>query len=173
MTDAQELADRTLVWSYRDINGYTLESCKWYNSDQFRDLHFAAGKFIRDQLSQFYAEFSEWFNLADFPDVVEQMEASEVPVFIRVAGFAGDGSTIEYCDSFSGLRAVIRCRIDQFARTDQNGPGAIQLDHRLRVGPVRRPRQRRDSNRICRRGCAKYAKADFGSPARRLGYSGT
>jgi hypothetical protein len=115
MTDAQELADRTLVWSYRDINGYTLESCKWYNSDQFRDLHFAAGKFIRDQLSQFYAEFSEWFNLADFPDVVEQMEASEVPVFIRVAGFAGDGSTIEYCDSFSGLRAVIRCRIDQFS----------------------------------------------------------
>jgi hypothetical protein len=116
MRDARELADRTLVWSYRDINGDTLESCYSYNSDQFGDLHFAASQFIGDQLDQFYAEFSEWFNLADFPDVVEQMEASEVPVFIRVAGFVeDDDSSTEYCDSFSGLRAVIRRRVDQFS----------------------------------------------------------
>jgi hypothetical protein len=49
-------------------------------------------------LDNFYADFSDWFSLAEFPDMEEQLEPSEVMVFLRAAG---------------GLRGVIRHRLDQ------------------------------------------------------------
>jgi hypothetical protein len=71
-------------------------------------------------LYEFYADFSEWFNSADFPDVEEQLEPSEKAVFLKAAGAPDDwdpgpdnASSMDDYDSFSGLRAVIRHRLDQ------------------------------------------------------------
>jgi hypothetical protein len=83
---ASGLADRILVWSYSETAAYTLERCDWYSPDSLGDLHFSIAQFIKDQLDLFYAEFSEYFNLADFPDVQEQLEPSEVAVFLKAAG---------------------------------------------------------------------------------------
>jgi len=98
----------------------TFESCEWYSPDSFGLLHFSASQFIRNQLHEFHAEFSEWFNLADFPDVGEQLEPAEVPVFLKAAGAPDDwtpdpddASSMGDYDSFSGLRAVIRHRLEQ------------------------------------------------------------
>ena len=117
---APGLADRILVWSYSDTGMCTFESCEWYSTDELRDLHFSASQFIRNQLREFYADFSEWFNLADFPDVGEQLEPAEVPVFLKAAGAPDDwapdpddADSINNYDSFSGLGAVIRHRLDQ------------------------------------------------------------
>src|SRR6266851_7185531 len=109
------LADRILVWSYSDTEVYTLESCDWYSVDSYEQLHLSASQFIGNQLDIFYAEFSEWFNLAEFPDVEQQLQASEVAVFLQAAGApdAADFSSIEDCNCFSGLCAVIRQRLVQ------------------------------------------------------------
>jgi hypothetical protein len=66
-------------------------------------------------LSLFYGEFWEWFNLAEFPGVLEQLEPSEVAVFLKAAGAPDDAdfTSSENYDCFSGLRAVIRHRLDQ------------------------------------------------------------
>jgi hypothetical protein len=108
------LADRILVWSYSDTTAYTLESCDWCSTDSFGPL-LSASQFIRDQLDLFYSEFSGWFNLAEFPDVMEQLQPSEVAVFLKAAGAPDDTdfSSIENYDCFSGLCAVIRHRLDQ------------------------------------------------------------
>jgi hypothetical protein len=109
------LADRILVWSYSYTDAYTLESCDCYTADSFGHACISVSEFIRSQLSLFYEQFSEWFNLAEFPDVLEQLKPSEVAVFLKTAG-APDGAdfgSIESYDCFSGLRAVIRHRLDQ------------------------------------------------------------
>jgi hypothetical protein len=115
-----ELADRILLWSYSDTDAYTLENCDWYSGNSIEHLHFWAKQFIEDQLYEFYADFSEWFNSADFPDVEEQLEPSEKAVFLKAAGAPDDwapnpddASSMDDYDSFSGLRAVIRHRLDQ------------------------------------------------------------
>jgi hypothetical protein len=112
---APGLAARILVWSYSDTNAYTLESCDLYKADSFGDLRLSASQFIRDQLDLFYAEFSEWFNIAEFPDVEEQLQPPEVAVFLTAAGAPDDADfpSIENYDCFSGLRAVIHHRLDQ------------------------------------------------------------
>src|SRR5580704_16742684 len=99
------LADRILVCSYSDTDAYTLEYCDWYSADQLSHLHFSASEFINDQLNEFYAEFSEWFNLAEYPDIAEQFEPSEVAVFLTAAGAPSDTDfrAIGDYDSFSGL----------------------------------------------------------------------
>ncbi|SPE34479.1 hypothetical protein SBA2_900011 [Acidobacteriia bacterium SbA2] len=114
------MADRILVWCYSESLAYTLERCDWCSADSFRHLHLEVAQFIKDQLDLFYADFSEYFNLADFPDVQEQLEPSEVAVFLKAAGAPDDAdfSSIENYplgmgDCFSGLRAVIRHRLDQ------------------------------------------------------------
>jgi hypothetical protein len=112
---ASVLADRILVWSYSNTDAYTLESFVWCTAESFEHLHRSVNQYIVEQLEYFYAEFSEWLNLAEFPDVEEQLQPSEVPVFLRAAGApeAADFSSIENYDCFSGLRAVIRHRLDQ------------------------------------------------------------
>src|SRR5579863_3478705 len=109
------LADQILVWAYSDTDAYTLETCDWYSAESFAHLHLAASEFIVDQLDLFYGEFSEWFNLAEFPDVLGQLQPSEVAVFFKAARAPADADSgsIENCDCFSGLRAVIRHRLDQ------------------------------------------------------------
>jgi len=108
-------ADRILVWEYSYTDAYTLERCDWYSPDSLSHLHFSVSQFINDQLDEFYAEFSEWFNLAEFPDVEEQLLPSEAAVFLKGAGAPenADFDSIENYDCFSGLRAVIRHRLDQ------------------------------------------------------------
>ena len=112
---APELADRILVWWYSETAAYTMESCEWYSPDSFGPLSFSVAQFIQGQLNSFYAEFSEYFNLAEFPDVDEQFEPSEAAVFLKAAGAPDDAdfSAIENYDCFSGLCAVIRHRLDQ------------------------------------------------------------
>jgi hypothetical protein len=112
---APGLADRILVWSYSDTDAYTLETCDWYSADSFGHLCLSANQFIGDQLDLFYAEFSEWFNLAEFPDVKEQLQSSELAMFLKEAGAPVDAdfSSIENYDRFSGLRAVIRHRLER------------------------------------------------------------
>jgi len=112
---APEPPDRILVWSYSNTDGYTLEYCDWYTPDSIWHLHFSVSQFINDQLDEFYADFSEWFNMAEFPDVEEQLLPSEPTVFLQGAGAPADADfdSIENYDCFSGLRAVIRHRLDQ------------------------------------------------------------
>ena len=71
--------------------------------------------FIRNSLNELYAEFSEWFNLAEYPDIEEQLRPSELSVFLKGAGapIDLDFSSIKDYDCFSGLSAVIRHRLDQ------------------------------------------------------------
>ncbi|HTQ53178.1 MAG TPA: hypothetical protein VMI94_01890 [Bryobacteraceae bacterium] len=110
-----EPPDRILVWSYSNTDAYTLEYCDWYTPDSLWHLHFSVSQFINDRLDEFYADFSEWFNMAEFPDVEEQLLPSEAAVFLKGAG-APEGAgidSIENYDCFSGLCAVIRHRLDQ------------------------------------------------------------
>jgi hypothetical protein len=108
-----ELADRILVWCYSETIAYTRETCDWYAPASFGEMHFEVAHFIQSQLDEFYAEFSEWFNLAEFPDVLEQLKPSEFPVFLKAAGAPDeiDDSSIDNYDCFSGLCAVIRHRL--------------------------------------------------------------
>jgi hypothetical protein len=109
------LADRILVSWYSETVAYAQENCDWYAPDSLGHLHYTVAKFIQSQLDEFYAEFSEWFNLAEFPDVLEQLQQPDVAVFLKAAGAPdeADYSSIENYDCFSGLRAVIRYRLDQ------------------------------------------------------------
>jgi hypothetical protein len=115
VTAKPKLADRILVWSLTDTDAYTLERCDWYGADSFEPLDFSVAQFIRDELDNFYADFSEWFNLAEYPDVLEQLEPSEAAAFRKAAGAPEDTdfSTIGNYDCFSGLCAVIRQRLEQ------------------------------------------------------------
>ncbi len=74
-----------------------------------------SGHFIEDQLDELYSEFSQCFNLAEFPDVEEQLLPSEVAIFRTEAGAPADVdfSSVENYDCFLGLRAVIRHRLAQ------------------------------------------------------------
>jgi hypothetical protein len=85
---APGLAARILVWAYSDSNAYTLESCDLYKSDSFVELRLSASQFLQDQLDifYFYSAFSEWFNVAEFPDVEEKLQPSEVAVFLKAPG---------------------------------------------------------------------------------------
>ena len=109
------LADWILVWRYSETVAYTQENCDWHAPDSFGHLHFAVAQFIQVQLDGFYAEFSESFNLAEFPDVLEQLKPSEVAVFLKAAGAPDRANfrSIKNYDCFSGLCAVIRHRLDQ------------------------------------------------------------
>jgi hypothetical protein len=107
--------DRILVWSYSYTDAATLESCDWYTADSLWHFHLSVSQFINLELREFYAEFSEWFNVADFPDVGEQLLESETAVFLKGAGAPenADFDSVENYDCFSGLCAVIRHRLDQ------------------------------------------------------------
>ena len=112
---APDLANRILVWSFSATDAYTLEGCDWCSADSIGQVYFLTSQFIENQLCSFHGLFSEWFNLAEFPDVGEQLQPSEVAVFLKAAGASDDadvGST-EICDCFSGLCAVIRHRLEQ------------------------------------------------------------
>jgi len=65
-------------------------------------------------LDELYAEYSEWFNLQSFP-IEEQLLLSETAVFCAGAGAPADidFTSVENYYCFSGLRAVIRHRLDQ------------------------------------------------------------
>lgn len=110
-----ELEDRILVWWYSETDAYTHEHCDSFAPASFGHLHFTVAQFITSQLDEFYSGFSEWFNLAEFPDVLEQLEEPEVAVFLKAAGATDctDFESIQKYDCFSGLCAVIRHRLDQ------------------------------------------------------------
>ena len=123
------LANRIFVWSYSDTVAYTFETCDSYSAESFGRLHFDASQFIKGELDLFYAEFSEYFNLAEFPDVEYQLQPSEVALFLKAAEAPDDTdfSSIENYDCFSGLRAVIRHRLDQ--RSLEQLKAAAELFH--------------------------------------------
>ena len=112
---APELSDRILVWSFSKTDADTFESCDWFCADSIGHVYFLASQFIKNELASFYAEFSEWFNIAEYPDVLEQLEPSEVVAFRKAAGAPEDTdfSTIGIYDCFSGLCAVIRQRLQE------------------------------------------------------------
>jgi hypothetical protein len=111
---APGLADRIIVWSYSDNGAYTFESCYWYSPDSFGPIQASASHFIEDQLYGLYASFSEYLNLAEFPDVEEQLEPSEMEIFLKAVNAPDDTvfCSIDY-DCFPGLCAVIRHRLEQ------------------------------------------------------------
>src|SRR5580704_16226147 len=115
VTATPELENRILVWSFSDSVAYTLESCDCYSTDSTGPLHFSVARFIQTELDNFYADFSEWFNLAEYPDVLEQLDLPEVSLFLKAAEAPNntDCSTIGDYDCFSGLCAVIRHRLEQ------------------------------------------------------------
>jgi hypothetical protein len=112
---SERLADRILLWSYSDTDAYTLESCDWYSADSFGHLFVSASQVIESQLSLLNGEFWEFLNLAEFLDIEEQLQPSEVAVFLKAAGAPDDADfrSIDGYDCFSGLGAVIRCRLNQ------------------------------------------------------------
>ena len=109
-----ELSDRVLAWCLSDTDAYTMEQCEWSSPDSSSLLQFYVAEFIEHQLDSFYAEFSECFNLAEFPDVAEQLRDCEVSTFLASAGAPADAdvSSIED-DCFFGLRGVIRSCLKQ------------------------------------------------------------
>jgi len=115
VTAASELESRILVWSLSETGAYTLESCDWRSADSIEYIRLSASQFIENQLDLFYGLFSEWFNLAEFPDVKWQLEPSETAVFLKAAGAPDDTDfrSIENYDCFSSFCAVIRHRLDQ------------------------------------------------------------
>jgi hypothetical protein len=110
-----EMAYRILAWWYSETDVYIQEHCEWFAPASFGHLHFTVAEFITSQLDEFYSGFSEWFNLAEYPDVLEQLEEPEVAVFLKAAGapHGTDFESIQEYDCFSGLCAVIRRRLDQ------------------------------------------------------------
>ena len=78
-------------------------------------VYFSTSQFIEKELDNFYADFSDWFNLAEYPDIEEQLEPSEVMVFLKAARAPDDTdfSSKKNHDCFSGLREIIRHRLDQ------------------------------------------------------------
>jgi hypothetical protein len=106
---------RILVWAYCHTDAYHFESLDWYPPESFAILRSSVAQIVNDHLSELYADLSEWFNLADFPDVLDQFIPSETPLFLSAAGapIDTDVSSVEDYDCFSGLCAVIRHRIKQ------------------------------------------------------------
>ncbi len=103
-------ADDIVVWGYCKTNVSTLEICEWHDSLSFERLQTSVAQFIEYALRELYADFSEWFNLAEYPDVLETFDPSEKAVFLRAAGAPDDIADFDLgnCDCFSGLLAVIR-----------------------------------------------------------------
>jgi len=112
---AAEPADRVFVWLYSYTDACTLESYDWCARDSFHHHHFWVSQFIEDQLDMFYADFTEWFNSGEFPDIEEQLLPSEAAVFRAGARAPADADldSIEKHRLFRGLRAVIRHRLDR------------------------------------------------------------
>jgi hypothetical protein len=104
--------DRMLVWCLSDTNAYTLETCDWYTPKSFGLLQLSVAEFIRDQLDGTYADFSEWFNLAEFPDVGEHLDPGEMSVYLEAAGADGNADVDMADDCFAGLRGVISHRLE-------------------------------------------------------------
>ncbi len=115
VTATPKLENRILVCWFSDTDACTLEDCDWRSADSIEYICLSASQFIKDQLGLFYGLFSDWFNLAEFPDVEWQLEPSEAAVFLKAAGAPdnADFRSIENYDCFSGLSAVIRHRLDQ------------------------------------------------------------
>jgi hypothetical protein len=103
--------DQTLVWCLSDTNAYTLETCDWCTPKSFGLLQLSVAEFIRDQLDGTYADFSEWFNLAEFPDVAEHLDPGEMSFYLEAARANADVDAVEDC--FLGLRAVIFRRLEE------------------------------------------------------------
>lgn len=104
-----DMADRILLWLHADTDAYTVERVDWVAPEAFHRMHYEVAKFIESQYDIFSTTFSDWFHLADFPDVLEQLEPSEVPVFLKAAK-APDGTdsfAIQNFDRLAGLCAVI------------------------------------------------------------------
>jgi hypothetical protein len=117
---APRLADDFVVWAYSKTSVCTHEICEWYDSLSFEDLHISVAEFIEHEIRERYQDFSEWFNLAEYPDVLELFEPSEKMVFLRAAAAPDDADrcNLENYDCFSVLLAVIRHRLAQ-ATIDQ------------------------------------------------------
>jgi hypothetical protein len=107
--------DQAIVWAHSDTAAFNYEFCDWFRSDSIAQLHTAATTLINDQLHELYAQFSEELNLAEFPDVEEQLSPSEAAVFRKAAGahLDTDSQRLEHSDCFTGLCTVIRQRLEQ------------------------------------------------------------
>jgi len=109
--------DAVFFLEFSDTAGYTFEDVRWYSPERLPDLHPALCQFIRTQLNEAYAGHSEWLNLAEYPDIEEQLESAEVEVFRSAGGIEGD--------EFHGLRAVVLHRLEN--TTVEGMQSAIEL----------------------------------------------
>ena len=150
---APELADRILVWTLSDADAYTLESCDWFNPHALGSLR-SLSDFIHTQLDAFYGAYSEYFNLAEYPDVAEQLQPTEITIFRSAAGVPEDAPSDSIADygTYHGLRTVILRRLelgtlkgmqlaaDLFNWTIDFGLFLSETDAQgvIRVGPVGR-----------------------------------
>lgn len=126
------LADRLAVWSYLDTDSYSRQTFSTFNPSSPNQLQFEVTDLIEEHIRTLYNDYSEWFNLAEYPDVYEQLEASEMPIFLKAAGAPADWtpdlenqSCYEDFDSGDGLVAVIRHRLQQ--RSPESLKAAIKL----------------------------------------------
>jgi hypothetical protein len=122
-----DITDFTFVWSFAETSAHKMESLDWFGAESDSRLLFDVREFINSQLDEFYAEFSESFNLANYPDVEDQFSPEEVPVFRRTVGMPLDAEYGEYknYNCFAGLCAVIRERLKDEAV--DNIRGAAEL----------------------------------------------
>ena len=106
-------------WS---AGGETFEWVHSYDSNNILLLQAELRQAIENDLSIVYDNYSEWFNLAEYPDVEEQLDVSEIPLFRRAAGVDPDAEECVYGigDEYDGLRAVIMHRLgsSDFARLE-------------------------------------------------------
>lgn len=94
-----EWEDRILVWWHYETGINSEEHYEWVTPALFAHLHFTVAEWINYVLDEFYSGFSEWFNLAEYPDVLEQLEEAEVAVFLKAAGAPDDtgfGSIVSF-----------------------------------------------------------------------------
>jgi hypothetical protein len=78
-------------------------------------LHISASQLIENQLSLLNGEFWEWLNLAEFPDVEEQLQPSEVAVFLKAPGLH---TTLISGDQAGSERLADRILLWSYSDTD-------------------------------------------------------
>lgn len=108
-------ADQIFLWARSETHFSQIEFCESYSPSSFSRLQHDASEFILWQLDEFYQEFCDWIQLADFPDVEEQFLPSEEPLLASIAGLASakDHSEKPSSECFSALCGVIRHRLNQ------------------------------------------------------------
>ena len=127
------LRDRVLVWSLSDTDAYTLECLDWYDAGSLSNVQILTAQFIEGQLDLFGGLFGESFSLAEYPDVLDQLQPPEIALFLKAADAPEDTdfSSVGDYDCYSGLCSIIAPVRTGLARADESRGRPVQLDHRM------------------------------------------